>query len=262
MFQLKESMKEQLVRIFKIDKTLLFVIIADILFYLCLAGSLYSLNLIMIDNFKSLESTYSTLEKLSSIYNGDAISSAESFTAELESTQNILRKVLINSAIISIIFYFLIITLISLIKGFIWSRISSQRFSFRYFLKSWLLNLLWVSFWCIILASTIILFKANINYYIVALELLLFIYSSSVIRALFNEKESLFSQIKKGIKSCFKFRKLPLLCLFISFIIFALIYYLMLFVSQGITFVVIVLIMLALYSALARRYILDSLRLV
>lgn len=258
MFGLKRSRKGASAEFFRLDRSILYVIAIDLLFYLCLAGSVYLLDLALLENFHSLEGTYSTLEKLGPLYEGTFPANAASFTAELKSTQGILRAVVINSTIILVAYAVLVVVLISLLKGTIWAKISKQRFSLRFFSRFLLLNYLWLGLWAAVFWLSFILFKSGVKAYIAGLAFLLFVYSSAVVRASFNEKESIFRIFKDGIKRCFKMRMLPLAYIVFSFVVFILVSYLIFLLVQGVYFVVIMVVLLSVYSAFARRCIFRS----
>lgn len=261
MFWLKRSRKGASAEFFRLDRPILYVIAIDILFYLCLAGSIYLLNLALLETFHSLEGTYSTLEKLGPLYEGAFPANAASFTAELKSTQDILRAVVINSTIILVAYAVLAVVLISLLKGIIWAKVSKQGFSLRFFSRFLLLNYLWLGLWAAVFWLSFILFKSGVKAYIAGLAFLLFVYSSAVVRASFNEKEGIFRIFKDGIKRCFKVKLSALACIIIGFVAFTLASYIVFLMVQGVYFMMIIVVLLSVYSAFARRCIFRSVKL-
>lgn len=252
---MKRLIKEKLADILRIDKAFLCIVLVDIILYLSLAGSIFLLNLVLLETFSPLENAYATFEKLDSFYGGSVPENPEGFKAELEAAQDIMRSVLINSVFIFVVYYILIVALTSFLKSFIWAKISNQKFSFRFFRKFLLLNYIWMSFWIVVFVLSFMLIKEKANLFILGLEFLFFVYSSSVVRAFFNEKEGIFRIIKNGVKACFKIDMLSLAYIAVSFIAFVSVGYLMFFVLKGMLFAIIILVLFSIYSAFVRRCI-------
>lgn len=159
----------------------------DILFYFFSGLFIYS-------SFKYLEKKASVINLPDNILEL-SIQQAEFLSSNLKG----LYFLIIFMAIFLIL---LLVLNLSLFKGLNWSLAAKKEFNFKSFKKFLLLNLAWVPFWILLLFLVFIGINPNaINLYLLTI-LLIAIYLTNILYALFT-KENSFNIIKKTLKIAF-----------------------------------------------------------
>lgn len=140
---------------------------------------------------------------------------------ELQEMKDIIDRMARNIIIIVIFTALAIILLTGLIKGFIWSRVTRQRFSPRFFAKFLLVNLIWLGFWFI--ASALVLLKVRVpaNVYILILLSILVPYLTLLLYSNFSPKKSIIDVFKRSATLIFRKNVLNYLLIFLAFIVFS-----------------------------------------
>ena len=153
---------------------------------------------------------------------------------------------------------FLIIVLgWSLFKGIIYNMLLKKRFTKRFYYKFSLLNLIWFVFWIIVLLLIILIFKNTIWPSLFYLFLLFALYLGIILYVNFVDKQDIKDCIKKAFHfgiTKIKYFLLPLLTIFVIFIILSFILNITTMLPLAISAIIVV-IALLIFIAWSRHYL-------
>ena len=201
------------------DKNTAFCVLADILFivfliFLFLFGS-------VIAN-KSMEEFVQVAPQIFSLKQSVMSQSDTGFEKqELQEMKDIVDRMARNILLIITFIALLIILATGTIKGFIWSRVTRQRFSLRFFAKFLLVNLIWLGFWFI--ACSFVLLKISVpkNVYILIVLSILVPYLTLLLYSSFSPKNGIIAVFQRSATFVFRKNILNYLQMLLVFIVFS-----------------------------------------
>lgn len=227
----------------KIDLRIFQIIFFDLVFYSLIP-------LIAITTFKMIESKAKTINLPMSLLQLET-ENAEKLLSDLTGFYFLLIATVILILLTIIIDW-------SIFKGLAWGFTVKRKFNFKFFLRFFLLNLAWLGIFIILIFLFAFAFKQELLPIYMSILLIVWIYFTNIIYALFTKKGDL-----KSIKKAFKlgFTKvhyfiLPYTVLLVILLIIYFIMSLITFLPYGIGLALIILILLF-YFAWARFYIVD-----
>lgn len=160
--------------------------------------------------------------------------------------------------IMLILMFLMIIIDYSIFKGLAWGFTIKRKFNFKYFLRFFLLNLIWLSIFIVLAFLFSIIFNEIAFLIYLFILLLVWIYFTNIIYTLFVKKEdikSILKAFKLGFTKIHYFI-LPYIILGIILLIIFFIMNLVIFLPYGIGLTIIILLLLF-YLAWARFYIVE-----
>lgn len=178
-----------------------------------------------------------------------------SFSAEFD-------KLKITAIILAILFLLIFYLIWSLFKGLIYTRMMNKRFTMKYFIKKYLLNMMWITSWLIILVGTLLIIKLEVMPYMFWILVMLMFHLTIILYIRFTEKNKIFTSIKLAFKTGIKkihYFILPYLLIFVAFFIVSGISYLGTYLHSIIS-LTITIILLLLFLAWSRYYIIETVK--
>jgi len=226
----------------KIDLKIFHIVFFDLLFY-----SLVPLIAI---------ATYKVIENRASLTNMPA----DLLQVGAETAENLLSDLKVFFFLLIAMLILMVITIIidwSIFKGLAWGLTIKRKFNFKFFLKFFILNLIWLGTYAILIFLFALTFRESALWIYLLILTLIWTYFTNIIYTLFMKNE------KKAVRKAFKlgFTKIHLFILpyLILFIILSIIFFIMNLTTAlpyGIGLTIIILTLLF-YLAWARFYIVE-----
>lgn len=223
----------------KIDIKIFFIVFFDLAFY-ALAF------LISITTFRTITNKAVAID----LSQDPLQAGAEKLLAELSGFYFLLIAMLFLMILIIIVNW-------SILKGLVWGLTTKRKFNFKFFLRFFLVNLVWLGTFTILIFSIAFSFREEVLPIYMLILLLIWAYFTNIIYTLFmkNTKKAVRKAFKLGFTKIHYFI-LPYLVLLLIFLIVYLMMYLTTFLPQGIG-IAIIASMLLFYFAWARFYIVN-----
>jgi hypothetical protein len=179
-----------------LNKKIFLAIIFDVLFYISLViivlGAIASIN----TNAGKMQEIMPILQKsLPTIMQGDmprdvSLEQIKEVNAIIKSLKDNINMIVWTAAI-------LVGILSILFRSLIWSKVLKVKFSKKYFKRYFVLNAFWTVSWLLVFLLSFDIFKTDIFMWILSIGLLIYLYFSSILRSLYNDKERLRDIVKK-----------------------------------------------------------------
>ena len=134
---------------------------------------------------------------------------------ELQRLKGVVDRMAWNIYLVVLSAVAVIIFLAGITKGFIWSRITGQRFGLKFIFRFVLVNFIWIGFWFAIFA--VILFKVSVpsNIYLILLLVVIVPYLTLLAYSNFNQGKNVFIIFKKIVGCVSKKTLLSYLLVFV-----------------------------------------------